>query len=85
MRARPLAHRLAAHFHAAGLRQGDRVALMMPNGLAFPIAMAAILRSGMVGVPVNPLYTPRELAHQLADAGCAASCSPSRCAKRSKA
>jgi long-chain acyl-CoA synthetase len=64
-----LAHRLAAHFHAAGLRQGDRVALMMPNGLAFPIAMAAILRSGMVGVPVNPLYTPRELAHQLADAG----------------
>jgi long-chain acyl-CoA synthetase len=45
------------------------VALMMPNGLAFPIAMAAILRSGLVGVPVNPLYTPRELAHQLADAG----------------
>jgi len=64
-----LAHRLAAHFHAVGLRQGDRVALMMPNGLAFPIAMAAILRSGLVGVPVNPLYTPRELAHQLADAG----------------
>ena len=64
-----LADRLAAHFHAVGLRQGDRVALMMPNGLAFPIAMAAILRSGLVGVPVNPLYTPRELDHQLTDAG----------------
>lgn len=64
-----LSNRLAAHFAKAGLRQGDRVALMLPNGLAFPIAMAAILRSGLVGVPVNPLYTPRELAHQLADAG----------------
>ncbi|MDM0032915.1 AMP-binding protein [Variovorax sp. J22P271] len=64
-----LSDRLAAHFAQAGLRQGDRVALMLPNGLAFPIAMAAILRSGLVGVPVNPLYTPRELAHQLADAG----------------
>lgn len=64
-----LSDRLAAHFAKAGLRQGDRVALMLPNGLAFPIAMAAILRSGLVGVPVNPLYTPRELAHQLLDAG----------------
>ncbi|MDM0069554.1 AMP-binding protein [Variovorax sp. J31P207] len=64
-----LSTRLAAHFAGAGLRQGDRVALMLPNGLAFPIAMTAILRSGLVGVPVNPLYTPRELAHQLADAG----------------
>jgi len=64
-----LSTRLAAHFAEAGLRQGDRVALMLPNGLAFPIAMTAILRSGLVGVPVNPLYTPRELAHQLADAG----------------
>ena len=64
-----LSTRLAAHFAGAGLRQGDRVALMLPNGLAFPIAMTAILRSGLVAVPVNPLYTPRELAHQLADAG----------------
>ena len=64
-----LSGRLAAHLARAGLRQGDRVALMLPNGLAFPIAMTAILRSGLVGVPVNPLYTPRELLHQLADAG----------------
>ena len=64
-----LSGRLAAHLARAGLRQGDRVALMLPNGLAFPIAMTAILRSGLVGVPVNPLYTPRELAHQLLDAG----------------
>jgi long-chain acyl-CoA synthetase len=64
-----LSSRLGAHFARTGLRQGDRVALMLPNGLAFPIAMAAILRSGLIGVPVNPAYTPRELAHQLSDAG----------------
>ena len=64
-----LSNRLASHFDTFGLRQGDRVALMMPNSLAFVIAMAAILRRGLIGVPVNPLYTPRELAHQLTDAG----------------
>jgi long-chain acyl-CoA synthetase len=64
-----LSKRLAAHFARIGLRKGDRVGLMLPNGLAFPVAMVAILRSGLVGVPVNPLYTPRELAHQLSDAG----------------
>ena len=60
---------LSAHFAALGLGAGERVALMMPNHLAFPVALVAILRSGMVAVPVNPLYTARELSHQLADAG----------------
>ncbi len=64
-----LAAALSAHFAAAGLRPGDRVAMMMPNHLAFPIALVAILRSGLIAVPVNPLYTARELTHQLADAG----------------
>ncbi|MFQ8432036.1 AMP-binding protein [Amaricoccus sp. W119] len=52
-----------------GVRTGDRVALMCPNILAFPIAMLGIIRAGAAQVNVNPLYTPRELAHQLNDAG----------------
>lgn len=52
-----------------GLKKGDRVALMMPNLLQYPIALFGILRAGMVVVNVNPLYTPRELEHQLADSG----------------
>ncbi|MCE9684690.1 long-chain-fatty-acid--CoA ligase FadD [Shewanella sp. AS16] len=52
-----------------GLKQGDRVALMMPNLLQYPIALFGILRAGMVVVNVNPLYTPRELKHQLNDSG----------------
>lgn len=52
-----------------GIRRGDRVALMSPNIFAFPIAMLGILRAGAVQVNVNPLYTPRELEHQLKDAG----------------
>ncbi|WP_341503614.1 long-chain-fatty-acid--CoA ligase FadD [Gallaecimonas sp. GXIMD4217] len=51
------------------LPQGSRVALMMPNLLQYPIALFGILRAGMVAVNVNPLYTPRELQHQLVDAG----------------
>lgn len=47
------------------LKRGDRVALMMPNLLQYPIALFGILRAGMVVVNVNPLYTPRELEHQL--------------------
>ncbi|OZN48280.1 long-chain-fatty-acid--CoA ligase FadD [Gallibacterium anatis] len=54
------------------LERGDRVALMMPNLLQYPIAMFGILRAGMVVVNVNPLYTPRELEHQLKDSGAAA-------------
>jgi long-chain acyl-CoA synthetase len=60
---------LAAHFRRAGLHKGDRVALMMGNNLAFPITLAAAQCSGLIAVPVNPLYTARELAHQLSDAG----------------
>ncbi len=52
-----------------GLQAGDRVALMLPNLLQFPIAMYGILRAGMVVVNVNPLYTARELRHQLRDSG----------------
>jgi len=51
-----------------GLKKGDRVAIMLPNILAFPVVMFGILRAGLVQVNVNPLYTPRELKHQLNDA-----------------
>jgi long-chain acyl-CoA synthetase len=51
------------------LSKGDRVALMMPNLLQYPIALFGVLRAGMVVVNVNPLYTPRELKHQLNDSG----------------
>ena len=53
----------------ARLQRGDRVALMMPNLLQYPVALFGVLRAGMVVVNVNPLYTPRELEHQLKDAG----------------
>jgi long-chain acyl-CoA synthetase len=52
-----------------GLKKGDRVALMMPNILQYPVALFGILRAGLVVVNVNPLYTPRELEHQLKDSG----------------
>ena len=52
-----------------GVKKGDRVAVMLPNIPAFPIAMMGIVRAGAVQVNVNPLYTPRELEHQLNDAG----------------
>ncbi|AJJ09044.1 AMP-binding enzyme family protein [Yersinia rohdei] len=55
-----------------GLQKGDRVALMMPNLLQYPIALFGILRAGLVVVNVNPLYTPRELEHQLNDSGAVA-------------
>ena len=66
--------RLSRHFAAylqsrLGVRKGDRVALMAPNLMAFPIAFLGIARAGAVQVNVNPLYTPRELEHQLRDAG----------------
>lgn len=57
--------------HRLNLMQGDRVALMMPNLLQFPVAALAVQRAGLVLVPVNPLYTARELAHQLKDSGAA--------------
>ena len=55
-----------------GLKKGDRVALMMPNLLQYPIALFGVLRAGMTVVNVNPLYTPRELEHQLNDSGASA-------------
>ncbi|MEO8079219.1 MAG: AMP-binding protein, partial [Caldimonas sp.] len=62
----------AAWLQAQGLARGDRVAVMMPNVPQYPVAIAAILRAGLVVVNVNPLYTPRELQHQLKDSGAAA-------------
>jgi long-chain acyl-CoA synthetase len=60
---------LAAYLQGLGLGRGDRVALMMPNVPQYPVAMAAVLRAGYVVVNVNPLYTARELEHQLKDSG----------------
>ena len=60
---------LAAYLQAQGLEKGDRVALMMPNVPQYPVAVAAVLRAGYVVVNVNPLYTQRELEHQLKDSG----------------
>jgi long-chain acyl-CoA synthetase len=55
--------------NSLGLVKGDRVAIMMPNLLQYPVALFGILRAGCVVVNVNPLYTPRELSHQLCDSG----------------
>ena len=61
--------RLAAYLQGLGLAKGDRVAVMMPNVPQYPVTVAAILRAGLVVVNVNPLYTARELEHQLKDSG----------------
>jgi long-chain acyl-CoA synthetase len=61
--------KVAAWLQGAGLQKGDRVAVMMPNVLQNPVAVYGILRAGLVVVNVNPLYTPRELEHQLNDSG----------------
>ena len=55
--------------NVARLAKGDRVAIMLPNVLQYPIALLGILRAGMTAVNVNPLYTARELQHQLHDSG----------------
>jgi long-chain acyl-CoA synthetase len=64
-----LSRAFAAYLQGLGLAKGDRVAIMMPNVPQYPVAVAAILRAGFVVVNVNPLYTPRELEHQLKDSG----------------
>jgi long-chain acyl-CoA synthetase len=64
-----LSLKLAAWLQSKGLARGARVAIMMPNVLQYPVAIAAILRAGYVVVNVNPLYPPRELEHQLKDSG----------------
>ncbi|MEG3767292.1 long-chain-fatty-acid--CoA ligase FadD [Alteromonas sp. 14N.309.X.WAT.G.H12] len=63
-----LSAQFAAYLQNSGLQRGDAIALMMPNLLQFPVAMFGILRAGMTVVNVNPLYTARELKHQLCDA-----------------
>jgi long-chain acyl-CoA synthetase len=70
---RAVAAKIAAWLQAQGLQKGDRVAVMMPNILQNPVAIFGTLRAGLVVVNVNPLYTPRELEHQLNDAA------PRRC------
>jgi long-chain acyl-CoA synthetase len=60
---------LGAYLQSKGMQKGARVAIMMPNVLQYPVATAAVLRAGYAVVNVNPLYTPRELEHQLKDSG----------------
>ncbi len=64
-----LSRQFAAYLQGLGLVKGDRVAVMMPNVPQYPVAVAGLLRAGLVLVNVNPLYTPRELEHQLKDSG----------------
>ena len=64
-----LATDFAGFLAGRGLARGDRVALMMPNVLQYPVALLGVLRAGLVAVNTNPLYTARELRHQLADSG----------------
>ncbi len=64
-----LSSAFAVYLQSLGLVKGDRVAIMMPNVPQYPVTVAAILRAGFVVVNVNPLYTPRELEHQLKDSG----------------
>ena len=64
-----LSRAFAAYLQGLGLVKGDRVAIMMPNVPQYPVVVAAVLRAGFVVVNVNPLYTPRELEHQLKDSG----------------
>jgi len=64
-----LSSAVASWLQSRGLGRGDRVAIMLPNVMQYPVVMAGILRAGCVVVNVNPLYMPRELEHQLADSG----------------
>jgi len=64
-----LSAKFGAYLQHRGLQQGDRVAVMMPNCLQYPVSLFGILRAGLVAVNTNPLYTARELKHQLKDSG----------------
>lgn len=64
-----LSRNFAAALQARGLKPGDRIALMMPNILQYPVALFGALRAGLVVVNTNPMYTRRELRHQLVDSG----------------
>ncbi|MEL6276955.1 MAG: AMP-binding protein, partial [Bacteroidota bacterium] len=61
-----------AYLHYRGLQPGDKLALMMPNLLQYPIALHGALKAGITIVNTNPLYTPREMKHQFNDSGCKA-------------
>ncbi|MFC4699766.1 long-chain-fatty-acid--CoA ligase FadD [Glaciecola siphonariae] len=63
-----LSMQFASYLQHLGLKKGDAVAIMMPNLLQYPVALFGVLRAGLTVVNVNPLYTPRELQHQLTDA-----------------
>ncbi|MBV6428911.1 MAG: Long-chain-fatty-acid--CoA ligase [Haliscomenobacter sp.] len=67
-----LAQQFAAYLQYTGLKPGDRIALMMPNMLQYPIALFGAFKAGVVVVNTNPLYTPREMLHQFTDAGATA-------------
>ena len=64
-----LSRNFAAYLQSRGLEQGDRIALMMPNLLQYPIAIVGALRAGLIVVNTNPLYTPNEMEHQFNDSG----------------
>ncbi|HJW31268.1 MAG TPA: AMP-binding protein, partial [Saprospiraceae bacterium] len=64
-----LSRQLGAYLQSRGLRPGDRVAIMMPNSLQYPISLFACIRAGLVVVNTNPLYTPREMLYQFQDSG----------------
>ena len=64
-----LSRQFGAYLLSRGLEPGDRVAIMMPNLLQYPIALLGALRAGLVVVNTNPLYTPREMRHQFVDSG----------------
>lgn len=64
-----MSRQLGAYLQSRGLKPGDRVGIMMPNLLQYPIALFACIRAGLVVVNTNPLYTPREMQYQLADSG----------------
>ena len=64
-----LSRQFGAYLHSRGLEPGDKIALMMPNLLQYPIALFGALRAGLVTVNTNPLYTPREMKHQFTDSG----------------
>jgi long-chain acyl-CoA synthetase len=64
-----LSRQFGAYLHSRGLNPGDKIAIMMPNLLQYPIAIFGALRAGLVVVNTNPLYTPREMRHQFTDSG----------------
>lgn len=64
-----MSRHFGAYLHSRGLEPGDRIALMMPNLLQYPIALFGALRAGLIVVNTNPLYTPREMLHQFNDSG----------------